>query len=228
MSQSAVSRQVSALEQELGTPPLPPPRARADPDRRGRAPDARGARHHAEARERARAARRFARPADGHAARHDDGRPRLDLAHVARQRVPRPLSGHPPGADPRRFASSTSPCARPTWRSGCARRRSPTSSSASSSPCTSTSTPRPPISSASASRRRADDIDKHRIVVFGENAPTYLKDDELAVHRRPRAGQPRGRRRSRSTASWRSAARWRRASASPCCRTTWSARNRTS
>ena len=41
--------------------------------------------------------------------------------------------------------NSTSPCARPTARSGCASRSSPTSSSGGCSPCISTSTPRRPI-----------------------------------------------------------------------------------
>ena len=37
LSQSAVSRQVSALEQELSVLAVPPPCARADPHRAGRA-----------------------------------------------------------------------------------------------------------------------------------------------------------------------------------------------
>ena len=134
--------------------PLPSPRARADPDRRGRAPDARDARHHPEAGERARAARRCARPADRHAARHHDGRPRLDLAHVARARVPRPLSRHPPRAHPqrRRARRRHAPGRRgdPAARADAARPRAPQALHR----CTSTSTPRPPTSSVSASRRR--------------------------------------------------------------------------
>ena len=41
-------------------------------------------------------------------------------------------------------------------------------------------------------------------------------------------GNPRAAGRSPSTTSWRSAARSRKASASPCCPTIWSARNRSS
>ena len=49
MSQSAVSRQVSALEQELGTTLFHRHARGLIPTERGRAPDARRARHHAEA-----------------------------------------------------------------------------------------------------------------------------------------------------------------------------------
>ena len=45
----------------------------------------------------------------------------------------------------------------------------------SSSRCTSTSTPRPTIIKRFGEPKTAADIDNHRIVIFGENAPTYLK-----------------------------------------------------
>jgi DNA-binding transcriptional LysR family regulator len=93
MSQSAVSRQVSALEGELGTP-LFHRHARGlilteEGELLMRA--ARDIMHKLD--QGARAARRFARAADGRAARHDHGRPWLDMAYVAHQRVHRRSSG---------------------------------------------------------------------------------------------------------------------------------------
>ena len=224
MSQSAVSRQVSALEQELGTP-LFHRHARGLILTEEGELLMRAARDIiAEAGERARAARRFARPADRHAARHHHRRPRLDLAHLAHQRVHRPLSGHPPRAHPRRHASSTSPCGRPTWRSGCARRRSPTSIQRK------LFTVHFHVYASPAYIKRFGQPQTHR----RHRQPPHRRlrreradlpeGHELALHGRARAGRAALRRRSRSTTSWRSAARSRRASASPCCRTISSAR----
>ena len=64
LSQSAVSRQVSALEQELSVAAVPSPCARADPDRAGRAAVSHRARRVHEARGGARQADRQPRAAE--------------------------------------------------------------------------------------------------------------------------------------------------------------------
>ena len=69
-----------------------------------------------------------------------------------------------------------------------------------------------------------DDLDEHRIVTFGVPVPAYLRDLNWLETRRPRRRTTRASRCSRSTTSSRSRTRSAAASASPCCRTTWSSR----
>ena len=99
LSQSAVSRQVSALEQELSVVAVPPPRPRADPDRAGRAALPHRPRRVHEARGGARQADRQPRAAERRPEGHDHARHRHPLADAAARRVHRPLSRHPHHAD---------------------------------------------------------------------------------------------------------------------------------
>ena len=101
MSQSAVSRQVSALEQELGTPLF-------HRHARGLILTEEGDLLMRAARDimlklenvRAQLVDSRGQPT-GTLARHDHRRARLDLAYLAHPRIRRPLSGHPPRAGAR-------------------------------------------------------------------------------------------------------------------------------
>ena len=105
LSQSAVSRQVSALEQELVGLAVPPPRPRPDPDRAGRDALPHRPRSVHEARGGARQAHRQPREAERRAQGDHHARHRRALAHAAARRIHRSLSRHPRhAADHRRGA----------------------------------------------------------------------------------------------------------------------------
>ena len=99
LSQSAVSRQVSALEQELVGLAVPPPCARTDPDRTGRAALPHRARRVHEAGGGARQADRQPREAERRTEGDDHARHRRALADAAARRIHRSLSRHPHHAD---------------------------------------------------------------------------------------------------------------------------------
>ena len=105
LSQSAVSRQISALEEALAGSAVPPPRTRPDPDRAGRGAEphsARGVRQAGD--DRGVADRKQGKPgrqAEGH---HHDGL-RLDVAGAAAGRIPGDVSGSLDDAAARRQRS---------------------------------------------------------------------------------------------------------------------------
>ena len=95
LSQSAVSRQVSALETELGRFALPSPRARTDPDRARRSSVPHRARCVHEAGSGARQAHRQQGAAERRPEGDDHRRHRPELADAAARRIPRSLSRYP-------------------------------------------------------------------------------------------------------------------------------------
>ena len=95
LSQSAVSRQISALEESLERAAVPPPRPRPHPDRAGRSALSHRARGLRQARDDRGDAVGIEGPAQGPAQGDDHGRFRLGLADAAHPRVPRPLSRDP-------------------------------------------------------------------------------------------------------------------------------------
>ena len=126
LSQSAVSRQISALEESLSVPLF-------HRHARGLILTEQGELLFRTAREVfAKLAMaeglisEFEGPPEGPAEDHHDRRVRLDLADAANPRIPRPLSRRSRSASSSTIPSSICRCARPMSRSACRRRASPT------------------------------------------------------------------------------------------------------
>ena len=167
LSQSAVSRQVVGARAGAQRLAVPPPCARADPDRAGRAAAPHRARSVHEARGRARQADRQPRAAERRAQGDDHARHRHALADAAARRVHRPLSRHPHHADHHRRG------ARPRDARG--RRRDPAAPADAARPDPAQAVlgafPRLRVAGISQALRHAastlDELDKHRMLVLG-------------------------------------------------------------
>ena len=220
LSQSAVSRQISALERELKAP-LFHRHARGlilteQGDLLFRA--ARDMRMRLETD--ARPPRRDERAALRRPQGHHDRRPRLHLAVAAHRRVPRPLSRHHASSSCSPTRSSTSPCARPTWRIRLRRPAQPDLIQRRLFTVHFHIYASTDYIKRFGEPKTLEDLDDHRILSFGGDQPSYL----LAMHYLSTAGrdgrEPRpyhGVVNNITALKLRS----RPGPASPCCRTTW-------
>jgi DNA-binding transcriptional LysR family regulator len=186
LSQSAVSRQISALEDDLNVPLF-------HRHARGLILTEQGEMLYRTAHDVFTKLTAAQDPADGlegealgRIAHHHDRGPRLRLAHAAHQGVHGTLSGHPGASCCSMTASWTSPCARPTWPSACAahpadliQRKLFT-------------VHHHVYASVDYMKKHGipksvEDLDKHKILIFGTSA-TYLNNLTMAANGRPLRG----------------------------------------